>query len=114
MTTRRARHDLELTCVLRGGVDGAFEIELFFAAFTREDAQLSKRDLHLADVEGEVLAVAERITKMPTDVVRLNKRTVHRAMEVMGLRTAIRAGTELCALGIHTDTMAEFMRNEPK
>ena len=62
-----------------------------------------------AELEGAVLAVAERIARTPTDIVQLNKRTVHRAMEAMGLRTAIRAGTELCALGIHQQTMRRFL-----
>ncbi len=62
-----------------------------------------------ASLDDEVLAVAGRITNVPSDVAQLNKRTVHRAMEVMGLRTAIRAGTEICALGIHTETMADFI-----
>ena len=39
---------------------------------------------------------------IPPDLVQLNKRVVHRQMEVMGLRTGIRVGTELCALGTHT------------
>jgi enoyl-CoA hydratase len=30
-------------------------------------------------------------------------------METMGIRTAIRLGTELCALGIHTETMERFI-----
>jgi enoyl-CoA hydratase len=30
-------------------------------------------------------------------------------METMGIRTAIRLGTELCALGVHTETMARFI-----
>ncbi len=55
------------------------------------------------------MAVAERIAATPTDVVQLNKRTVHRQMEVMGLRSGIRAGTELCALGIHTESMKRFV-----
>ena len=46
-----------------------------------------------------MLAVAERIALIPPDIVQLNKRTVHRAMDHMGLRHSIRAGTELCALG---------------
>ena len=56
-----------------------------------------------ADVlENEVLAVAERIAKIPTDVQQMNKRSVHRAMEMMGLRAAIRAGTEIQALALAT------------
>jgi len=51
-------------------------------------------------LDGEVLAVAERIAKIPTDVQQMNKRSVHRAMEIMGLRAAIRAGTEIQALAL--------------
>jgi enoyl-CoA hydratase len=50
-----------------------------------------------------------RIAKLPSDVLQLNKRIVHRGMETMGLRTAIRLGTEICALGIHTETMERFI-----
>lgn len=62
-------------------------------------------------LEEEVLAIAERITKTPSDLTQLNKRVVHRQMEIMGLRTGIRAGTELCALGIHTNSMKAFLGN---
>ncbi len=62
-----------------------------------------------ADLDDAVLAVAKRIALIPTDVVSLNKRTVHRAMDAMGMRAAIRAGTELCALGTKTATFAEFI-----
>jgi enoyl-CoA hydratase len=61
------------------------------------------------ELEGEVLKVADQITKLPLDVLRLNKRAIHRQMEAMGLRNGIRAGTELCALGTHTQSMATFV-----
>ena len=61
------------------------------------------------DLDESVLAVASRIATMPPDVVQLNKRAVHRQMEYMGMRAGIRAGTELCALGTHTDAMADFL-----
>ncbi|NLT31674.1 MAG: enoyl-CoA hydratase [Propionibacterium sp.] len=57
----------------------------------------------------EVLAMAERISRLPLELIRLHKRAVHRQMEVMGLRTGIRAGTELCALGTHTEALKDFM-----
>jgi enoyl-CoA hydratase len=57
----------------------------------------------------EVLKIAARIAQTPSDVVALNKRVVHRQMEVMGLRTGIRQGTELCALGTHTESMRIFI-----
>jgi len=60
-------------------------------------------------LDEEVLKVAERIALVPPDMVQLNKRVVHRGMETMGLRTAIRAGTELCALGTKQETMYKFI-----
>jgi enoyl-CoA hydratase len=60
-------------------------------------------------LEEEVLAVARRIADVPPDIVQLNKRVVHRQMEIMGLLTGIRAGSELCALGTHQKSFHEFM-----
>ncbi len=62
-----------------------------------------------AELEDAVLAVAGRIATMPPDVVQLNKRAVHRQMEYMGLRAGLRAGTDLCALGVHSASMAGFL-----
>jgi enoyl-CoA hydratase len=53
-----------------------------------------------ADLDAEVLRIAERMTHIPGDI---------RGMEVMGLRTAIRTGTELCALGTRQESMLEFV-----
>jgi enoyl-CoA hydratase len=67
-------------------------------------------DAFLADeLDDKVVAYAERIAKMAADLIQLNKRLVRRTMEVMGLRTAIRVGTEICALGIHQKTMETFL-----
>jgi len=60
-------------------------------------------------LEGKVLEVARRIVGVPADLVQLNKRVVHRQMEIMGLHTGIRAGSELCALGTHQKSMHEFL-----
>jgi enoyl-CoA hydratase len=60
-----------------------------------------------ATLDAEVLATAERIAKIPTDVQQMNKRSVHRAMEIMGLRAAIRAGTEIQALALTTESSRE-------
>jgi enoyl-CoA hydratase len=43
--------------------------------------------------------------------LQLNKRLVHRTMEVMGLRTAIRLGTEISALGDHAESLAVFRKS---
>ena len=56
-----------------------------------------------------MIAVAERVARVPSDIVQLNKRTVHRAMDVMGLRAAIRSGTELCSLAIHQPSFQAFI-----
>ena len=42
--------------------------------------------------------------------MQINKRTVHQAMEIMGMRAAIRAGTELCGLAMHTQAFQDFLR----
>ena len=61
------------------------------------------------ELEAMVINVATRIAKLPTDIVQLNKRAVHRQMDAMGLRQGIRAGTEMCSLGIHQESFKSFM-----
>lgn len=55
-------------------------------------------------LEGAVLDLAARVAKIPTDVQQMNKRSVHRAMEIMGLRAAVRAGAEIQALALTTES----------
>src|SRR5215470_12186407 len=62
----------------------------------------ANRAVPATQLEATVLSVAERIALVPTELSQINKRAVHRAMEVMGLRAAIRAGTELQALAFTT------------
>jgi enoyl-CoA hydratase len=62
---------------------------------------LANRAYPAAHLEVRVLAIAERVAKIPTSLQQINKRSVHRAMEIMGMRAAIRAGTELQALAFH-------------
>jgi enoyl-CoA hydratase len=61
------------------------------------------------ELEAKVLEVATRVMSVPADLVQLNKRVVHRQMEIMGLHTGIRAGSELCALGTHQQSLLDFM-----
>jgi len=61
------------------------------------------------ELDARVVEYAKRIAQMPTDLVPLHKRLVHRTMETMGLRTAIRLGTEICALGIHQKSLERFL-----
>ena len=61
------------------------------------------------ELDDAVVEIATRIAAVPPELAQLNKRVVHRQMDHMGMRTGIRAGTELCALGTHTKAMAEFI-----
>jgi enoyl-CoA hydratase len=64
----------------------------------------ANRAFPAAELDAEVLKMAERVAKIPTDVQQMNKRSVHRAMELMGLRAAIRAGAEIQALALTTES----------
>ncbi len=67
-----------------------------------------------AELEARVLEIAERITKIPTELQQINKRSVHRAMEIMGLRSAIRAGTEMQALAFTTESTLTYLKEFKK
>jgi enoyl-CoA hydratase len=87
------------------GLRPAMELMLTGDAMSGDDAVrvgFANRAFPAAMLDAEVLAIAERIAKIPTDVQQMNKRSVHRAMEIMGLRAAIRAGTEIQALALTT------------
>jgi len=55
--------------------------------------------------------MAERVAKIPADLLALNKRAAHRAMEVMGIRAGIRATAEIQALGFHQRSSMEYMQS---
>ena len=55
-------------------------------------------------LESSVLEIAEKIAKVPADLQQMNKRAVHRQLELMGMRAAIRSGTEIQALAFHTES----------
>ncbi|MEM7219522.1 MAG: enoyl-CoA hydratase-related protein [Pseudomonadota bacterium] len=66
-------------------------------------------------LEGEVLAIAERVARTPSDLQQINKRAVHRQMDAMGIRAGIRAGTEMQQLATHLPSvqahLAELREN---
>lgn len=72
-------------------------------------AGFANRAFDVADLDAEVLAVAERVAKIPPDLLALNKRAAHRAMEAMGIRTGIRATAEIQALGFHQRSSKDYM-----
>jgi enoyl-CoA hydratase len=97
------RHAMEL--MLTGdSVSGAEAVRMGLANRCFPDAEL----------DDAVLAVAERVAKIPSDLQQLNKRSVHRAMEIMGMRAAIRAGTEIQALGFHQRSSREYRKELAK
>lgn len=59
-------------------------------------------------LEAATLDFAERVAKVPADVQQFNKRAVHRAMEIMGMRDALRAGTELQALAFTSESSLAY------
>jgi len=63
-----------------------------------------------AELETQVLAVAERVAQVPGDVQQINKRAVHRQMDLMGMRAALRAGTEMQALATFTSSSRAHVR----
>jgi enoyl-CoA hydratase/carnithine racemase len=72
---------------------------------------LANRAYPAAELDERVLEVAERVAKIPADLQQLNKRSVHRAMDVMGIRAAIRAGSELQALATHQPSVKKLLEN---
>lgn len=94
------------------GMRKAMEMMLTGDAISGIDAVnygFANRAFPVESLEEEVLTVAEKIAKIPTDLEQMNKRAVHRQMELAGMRAAIRQGTEIQALAFHTkSTRAHF------
>lgn len=62
----------------------------------------ANRALPAAELEQAVLRVAEKVARVPLEIQQINKRAVHRQMEMMGIRTGLRTGTELQTLSANT------------
>ncbi|HTO54817.1 MAG TPA: enoyl-CoA hydratase-related protein, partial [Myxococcota bacterium] len=94
------------------GMRNAMELMLTGDSISGSEAArtgFANRAYPAAELEARVLEMAERVSKIPPDLQQLNKRSVHRAMEIMGMRAALRAGTEIQALGFHTRAAREYM-----
>ena len=94
------------------GMRAAMEMMLTGDSMSGDEAVrlgFANRAFDGAALEGEVLAMAQRIAKVDPELAQLNKRLVHRQMEAMGLRAGLRAGTDLHALGWHTKASREYM-----
>ncbi len=94
------RHAMEL--MLTGdAIDGRTAAEIGFA----------NRSFPADELEAEVLDVASRVAKVAPDLQQINKRSVRRGMEIMGMRTAIRGATEMQALAQHAPSVQELKKN---
>ncbi len=59
-------------------------------------------------LDEKVLEVACQIAKIPADLLQINKRSVHRGMEIMGVRNVIRAMSDYQALAGNLDSVQAF------
>jgi enoyl-CoA hydratase len=67
------------------------------------------RSFPAADLDERVVEMATRMAQIPTDLAQINKRSVHQAMEIMGIREAFRAGIPLTLQSTRTETFRNFM-----
>lgn len=95
------------------GMRTAMEMFLTGDSITGAEAAakgFANRAFPAAELDGAVLGIAERVALVPTELNQINKRSVHRAMEIMGMRAAIRAGTELQALAFTTEASLQYRK----
>ena len=93
------------------GMRRAMEAMLTGDSMTGDEAVASgfaNRAFPVEKLDAEVLAIAERVAKVPADLQALNKRVVHRAMEAMGMRDGMRATADINALGFHQRASKEY------
>ncbi len=96
------------------GMRRAMELMLTGDAMSGTEAAawgFATRAFPLAELERRTLDFAERAAKIPVELQQLNKRSVHRAMEIMGARAAMRAGTEIQALAFTTEASLAYRKN---
>src|SRR4051794_24592114 len=74
------------------------------------EAGFANRAFPAAELDERVVAMAERVAKIPPDLLALNKRVVHRAMEAAGMRSGLRATADIQALGFHQQSSRAYMR----
>jgi enoyl-CoA hydratase len=90
------RRSMEL--ILTGNsISGPEAVEFGFA----------NRSFPADELEARVLEIAQQVARTPSDLQQINKRSVHRAMDIMGIRAAIRAGSELQGLATHQPSVQQ-------
>ncbi len=95
------------------GLRNAMEMMLTGESISGEEAVsqgFANKCFSKESLSGEVIKIAEKVAKVPSDIQAINKRAVHRQMEAMGMRNGIRAGTEMQALAMHTKSTQEHLK----
>ena len=95
------------------GMRNAMEMMLTGESISGEEAVsqgFANKSFDLEKISEEVIKIAEKVAKVPSDIQAINKRAVHRQMEAMGMRTGIRAGTEMQALAMHSKSTQEHLK----
>ncbi|HZS82804.1 MAG TPA: enoyl-CoA hydratase/isomerase family protein [Stellaceae bacterium] len=65
-----------------------------------------------AELRAETLKIAKRMARVALDCLKYNKRAINQSFEIMGLRSAIQYGSEICAVmdAVGSPEAAEFDR----
>ncbi|KKM88561.1 hypothetical protein LCGC14_1257470 [marine sediment metagenome] len=95
------------------GMRAAMEFMLTGSSLSgKEAARLgyANRSYPAEELEGKVLKIAKSVANIPPDLQILNKRSVHQTMEIMGIRSALRAGHPFVSLAHYTKSNEEFMK----
>ena len=104
--------DLQYPAYLMG-LRAAMEFMLTGASLSGKEAArvgFANRSFPADELEERVLEMARSVANIPSDLQILNKRSVHQAMEIMGIRNALRAGHSLVSLAHYTKSNEEFIR----
>lgn len=93
------------------GMRNAMELMLTGDAMSGIEAVekgFANRAYPASELDEQTLERAIRVAKVAPDIQQMNKRSIHHAMDIMGTRAAIRAGTELQALAFFTETSQTY------
>ena len=93
------------------GFRNAMEMMLTGDSYTGAEAAamgFANRAYPETELEERVLEMAQRVARVPSDLQQINKRSVHRGMEAMGARNAIRTMSEYQALAGNVPSVQEF------
>lgn len=78
------------------------------------DKGFANQSFNSKDLAEQVLLIATKIAKISPELQAINKRAVHRQMEIMGMRTGIRSGTEIQALAMHSKSTRDHLKELSK